>query len=124
MPYDHFIDDERRTIVVRGHGRGTTADTLRLIEDLQATLRSREEYDFLYDSTQLEIKSSPTDMMRIAKALFGDAGAKFRRFAIVVPASRLILARIFAALAQPYGVTANVFGDEESAREWLAERRR
>ena len=32
MPYDLLIDVERLTIVVRGHGRGTTADTLRLIE--------------------------------------------------------------------------------------------
>jgi hypothetical protein len=63
-------------------------------------------------------------MLRVADALFAEAGAMFRRFAIVVPPARVPLANIFAALADPHGVTANVFGDAESAREWLAERGR
>ena len=124
MPYEYSVDRDACTIHVRGHGSGTTADTLRIIDELQETLRECEGYDFLYDAVELEIESSPTDMIRIAAALFGEAGARFRRFAIVVPAARLPLARIFAALAQPWGVTANVFGDVESAREWLAGPRR
>lgn len=123
MPYDYSVDDDACTIHVRGHGSGTTADTLRLIEELQDTLRRCEGYDLVYDSLALRIESSPLDMMKVAKALFGEAGAVLRRFAIVVPASRMTLARIFAALAVPYGVTANVFPDVETAREWLAERR-
>ena len=124
MPYDYSVDRDACTIRVLGYGSGTTADALRLIEELQDTLRASEGYDVLYDAVQLQVESSPAAMIQIAKALFGEAGAKFRRFAIVVPPGRVPLARIFAALAHPWGVTANVFGDVESAQEWLAERRR
>lgn len=123
MPYDYTVDDAARIIFVRGYGSGTTADTLQLIRDMQDTLRRCAGYDFIYDSVALQIRSSPLDMMKVANALFGEAGAVLRRFAIVVPESRVPLARIFAALAYPYGVRANVFADTESARQWLAERR-
>ena len=124
MPYDWTVDHDSRTIVVRGSGAGTTADTLELIDELREVVRQSPGYDFLYNSLELRIESSPADMIRIANALFRDVGARFRRFAIVVPQSRVTLARIFAALAHPFGITANVFGDEEAARDWLAERAR
>ena len=122
-PYSWTIDDSSRTIFVRGRGEGATADTLDLIAQLGDELRGRKGYDFVYNSVELRIQSSPADMMRVANAMFQDAGLRFRRFALVVPAGRVGLARIFAALAQPFGVTANVFADEETALEWLAERR-
>ena len=122
-PYSWTIDDEKRTVFVQGYGEGVTSDTLELIEQLGAELRIRKGYDFVYDSVQLRIQSTPADMMRVAKAMFEDGNLRFRRFALIVPPSRVPLARIFAALAQPFGVTANVFSDQESAREWLAERR-
>ena len=124
LPYDYSVDRDARTIRVHGYGAGTTAETLQLIEQLQGTLRECEGYDFLYDAVELRIESSPAAMIEVAKALFGEVGAKFRRFAIVVPPARVPLARIFAALAHPWGVTANVFGDVESAQEWLEESRR
>ena len=123
LPYEWTIDHVTRTITVRGYGEGVTADTLALIEQLKDQIRETAEYDFHYNSLGLHIRSSPADMMRVAQALFGEAGARFRRFAIVVPSSRVPLARIFVALAHPFGVTANVFADDEAAREWLAERR-
>ena len=122
-PYTWTIDDSTRTVSVRGRGEGATADTLELIAQLGDELRKRKGYDFVYNSVELRIQSSPADMMRVAQAMFQEAGLRFRRLALVVPASRVGLARIFAALAQPFGVTANVFADEETAREWLAERR-
>ncbi|HEX6590213.1 MAG TPA: hypothetical protein VF039_14500 [Longimicrobiales bacterium] len=122
-PYSWTIDDSTRTVFVRGYGEGVTEDTLGLIAELGAELRARPGYDFVYDSTALRIASSPADMIRVAKAMFDEGGMRFRRFALVVPASRVALARIFAALAQPFGVTANVFADEATALEWLAERR-
>ena len=123
MPYDWNIDHASRIVTVRGHGDGETADTLRLIENLRQEILDTAAYDCVYNSLDLRIQSSPADMMKVAQALFGRAGARFRRFAVVVPPGRVPLARIFAALAQPFGVTANVFGDEDTAREWLAERR-
>ena len=123
MPYEWKIDDETRTVFVRGHGEGVTADTLELVNQLSAQLRSRTGYDFVYNSVELRIQSNPADMMRVANAMFRDANLRFRRFALVVPPGRVPLARIFAALAQPFGVTVNVFADNETAREWLAERR-
>ena len=120
MPYEWEVDHGNRIIRVRGYGTGVTADTLRLIEELRGLLRDCPDYDFLYDSLELRIDSSPADMMKVANALFSEAGARFRRFAIVVPSQRVTMARIFAALAHPFGVTANVFGDVEAAREWLA----
>lgn len=122
-PYSWTIDDSTRTVFVRGYGEGSTADTLGLIAELGAELRARKGYDFVYDSTELRIQSSPADMMRVANAMFQEGGLRFRRFALVVPPSRVALARIFSALAQPFGVTANVFADVDTAREWLAERR-
>lgn len=120
MPYDVTVDDAARIIVVRGYGEGTTADTLQLIGELADTLRRCAGYDFIYDSIQLRIQSSPADMVKVANGLFGEAGAVLRRFAIVVPPERVPLARIFAALADPFGVTADVFCDVASARDWLA----
>lgn len=124
MPYDVSVDDATRTIHVRGYGSGTTADTLELIGGLKDTLRRCAGYDILYDGVALRIESSPADMVKVADALFGEAGAVLRRFAIVVPPARVPLGHIFAALADPYRVTANVFGDVEAARDWLAVRRR
>ena len=120
MPYDVSVEDAARIIVVRGYGDGTTADTLQLISDLTDTLRRCGGYDLIYDSTELRIQSSPADMMTVADGLFGEAGAVLRRFAIVVPAERVQLARIFVALADPFGVTADVFCDMASARDWLS----
>jgi hypothetical protein len=109
------VDHARRLIAVTGHGTGSTADTLALISEHKETFRSCPGYDFLYDVSQFGIESSPADMIRIAAALFGHAPEPFRRFAIVVPEARANLARMFAALAQPFGVTANVFADVDDA---------
>lgn len=119
MPYEVSVDHETRTIAVRGFGEGTTADTLDLIASCRDTFRTCPGYNFLYDSSALDIVSSPTDMMKVADALFGLNGTSFRKFAIIVPESRITLARIFTALAHPFGIHANVFRDVDEAREWL-----
>ena len=119
MPYEVTVDHQTRTIVVRGSGQATTADTLRLIEGQHETFRAHPGYDFLYDSRKLEIESSPQDMLTVANALFTEAQATFRRFAIVIPEKRAHLARIFTALADPYDIDANAFTDEADAWEWL-----
>lgn len=124
MTYDWKVDHDTRRIVVRGTGEGVTADTLRLIDEMRDVIQQSKDYDFLYNAVELRIESSPADMMRVANALFRDLRARFRRFAIVVPPSRVGLARIFTALAQPFGITANVFADEDAARDWLASRAR
>ena len=118
-PYTWQIDHEACTILVEGRGAGTTADTLQLIAALQETLRECAGYRFLYDSVELHIESSPTDMMQVAEALFGRSRASFDRFAIVVPQARVQLARMFTALAHPHGINANVFTDRNDARRWL-----
>ena len=123
MPYDWNVDRTTCRFFVRGHGEGTTEDALRLIAEMRDTLRECPDYDVLYDSTELRIHSSPADMMRVANALFRDAGGRFRRFALVVPNARVPLARIFVALAHPFGIMANVFNDADTARDWLAVRR-
>lgn len=119
MPYDVIIDHDTRTILVRGTGVGSTAETLSLIASQAETFRTCPGYNFLYDAGELQIASSPADMITVADALFGEASAKFRKFAIVVPESRVQLARIFTALAHPHGVDANVFADVSDARAWL-----
>jgi hypothetical protein len=119
VPYQVSVEHDARTIAVRGYGKGTTADTLELIAGVQDTLRDCPGYNFLYDSRELDIASSAQDMMKVAEALFGSRRVDFGRFAIVVPESRIGLARIFTALAYPFGIHANVFGDMRDAREWL-----
>lgn len=113
------VDHETRTIAIRGFGKGTTADTLELIEAQRDTFLRCPGYNLLYDSSELDIASSAADMMRVAEALFGSNGTAFARFAIVVPRSRIGLARIFTALAHPFDINANVFDDVRDAREWL-----
>jgi hypothetical protein len=120
VPYEVTIDHETRTIAVRGFGKGTTADTLDLIASHRDTFRSCPGYNFLYDSSALDIVSSAADMLKVAEALFGLNGTSFRKFAIIVPESRVHLARIFAALAHPFGIHANVLRDVDEAHEWLA----
>jgi hypothetical protein len=119
VPYEVTVDHETRTIAVRGFGKGTTADTLDLIASHRETFRACPGYNFLYDSSALDITSSPADMMRVAEALFELNRTSFRKFAIIVPESRITLARIFTALAHPFGIDANVFRDVDEAREWL-----
>jgi hypothetical protein len=121
LPYEVAVDHETRTIAVVGFGTGTTTDTLRLIDDQRETFRAFPGYDFLYDSSRLRIDSGTADMLRVADALFTQARATFRKMAIVIPPERAPLARIFTALAHPYGVHANVFIDAGDARRWLAE---
>ena len=122
MPYEWSIDHATRIARISGHGDATPADTVRVIEEVRAALPDSARYDLVYNSLDLRIEAGPADVMNGANALFRDAGARFRSVALVVPPSRVTLASIFAALAQPFGISANVFGDEDEARDWLAER--
>lgn len=117
--YDVTVDEQARLIVVKGTGRGTTEEALQLIADQQQRFARYRGYDFLYDSSELDIVSSPADMIRVAEALFADGRLRFRKFAIVVPPERAHLARIFTALAHPYDIDANVFTDSADAHAWL-----
>lgn len=118
-PYTLSVQDEVRTIELKGAGNGTTEDTLRLILAATDRLRELPGYNILYEATQLQISSSSQAMMQVADALFGDKQLKYGRFAVVVPPARESLARIFAALANDNGVVADVFGDVSEARRWL-----
>ena len=118
MAYELTIEADTRTIVIKGSGRGTTADTLQLIADTRDIFREHTGFNLLYNSSVLAIDSSPADMMQLATALFEQSGALIGRMAIVVPESRQHLARMFTALAHPHGVNANVFTHESDARKW------
>jgi hypothetical protein len=119
LPYHVFIDEPNRTIAIKGTGSGTTADTLALIASQQQTFRDHAGFNLLYDTTEMEIASSPADMMTVAQALFETNETAFGRIAVVVPASREELARIFSALAHPHGFNTNVFTQLSDARRWL-----
>ncbi len=121
MAYEVFIDYSSKTIIIRGTGQGTTDDTLRLIAGLRDTLRRHPAYNVLYDSRLLEIASSPADMMKVASALFHQ-DTEFGYFAVVVPPSREMLGRVFAALANDCNVRVNVFEDLAEAWRWIAGR--
>lgn len=119
LPYEVRVEPSARTIVITGFGRGTTADTLQLIAEQRDTFRDNAGFNLIYDSSRLEIDSSPAEMMQVADALFQQNGSYFGRIALVVPESREALARIFAALAHPHGVNTNVFTNLGDARKWL-----
>jgi hypothetical protein len=119
LPYQVQIEEATRTIVITGSGEGITDDTLNLIAGLRDTFREHRGYNLLYDSSAMSIASSPNDMMRVATALFEESETAFGRIAVVVPEVREGLARIFAALAHPHGVSANVFTHAADARRWL-----
>jgi hypothetical protein len=119
VPYDVRIEELSRTIVITGTGSGTTADTLAEIAAQQQNFRDHPGFNLLYDSSAMTIESSAADMIAVANALFTASGAAFGRIAVVVPHSREALARIFAALAHPHGIDANVFSDALDARRWL-----
>ena len=119
MPYEVHVEKNTRTIVIKGFGSGATADTLRLIAEHSNTFRENAGFNLIYDSSALQIDSSPADMMQVATALFEQNGSYFGRIAVVVPEKREALARIFAALAHPHGVNTNVFSSASDARKWL-----
>ncbi|HET9441398.1 MAG TPA: STAS/SEC14 domain-containing protein [Longimicrobiales bacterium] len=119
MPYQITVDEKARTIVITGFGTGTTADTLQLIAETRQLFRAHPGFNMLYDSTDLQIDSSPHDIMKVAEALFDPAHAAFGRIAVVVPETREWLGRIFTALAHPHGIAANVFAHVGDARSWL-----
>ncbi len=119
LTYHTTIDDKSRTIVIKGTGRGTTADTLRLIAQNEQNFRQHAGFNLLYDSSEMEIDSNPGDMLKVATALFENSPTTFGRVAVVVPESRAGLASIFTALAHPHGVNANVFTNVADARRWL-----
>jgi hypothetical protein len=124
LPYEVLIEQTARTIVIRGFGSGTTAETLQLISNNQQTFREHSGFNLIYDSTELQIDSTPADMLQVATALFEQNGSLFGRIAVVVPESREALARMFAALAHPHGVNTNVFTNIADARKWLGIERR
>jgi hypothetical protein len=119
LPYQVEIEVDARTIVITGSGQATTADTLELIAGMRHTFREHRGFNLLYDSSAMDIASNANDMMRVATALFEESETAFGRIAIVVPEVREELARIFAALAHPHGVSANVFQHTADARRWL-----
>jgi hypothetical protein len=119
VAYEVSIDTKTRTIAIRGTGSGTTADTLELIQSQLETFRDHPGFNLLYDSSGLDIESSSSDMLKVAEALFQKGAAHFGRIAVVVPERRMDLARIFAALAQTYGINANVFTHPGDAHHWL-----
>lgn len=119
LAYEVRIEIANRTIVVTGTGAATTADTIQLIADQQHAFLEHPGFNLLYDSSQMDIESSPADMLKVAKALFEDTKTTFGRIALVVPESRMALAAIFSALANPHGISANVFTHTADARRWL-----
>jgi hypothetical protein len=119
LPYRVDIEEATRTIVITGSGQATTADTLQLIAGMRDTFREHRGFNLLYDSSAMDITSSANDMLRVATALFEESETAFGRIAIVVPEVREELARIFAALAHPHGVSTNVFQHPADARRWL-----
>jgi len=119
VAYEISIDKTARTIVITGRGSGTTEQTIAMIAGLAETLRTHANYNVLYDSLQLDIDSSPADMMKVAAALFQIEGVKIPRMAVVVPPVRVALARVFTALANDHDVRANVFSDVAEAMRWL-----
>ena len=120
LPYQVKVEQATRTIVIIGTGEGTTADTLQLIRDSDPIFREHAGFNLLYDASELQIESNPTDMLKVATALFEQSETAFGRIAVVVPESREPLARMFAALANPHGINANVFTHLADARKWLA----
>jgi hypothetical protein len=119
LPYETRVETDARTIVIKGSGRGTTAETIQLISDSRQLFAQHPGFHMLYDSTELLIDSSPNDMMKVAEALFDPRFAAFGRIAVVVPEDRAWLGRIFTALAHPHGITANVFTHLNDAWRWL-----
>ena len=119
MPYEVSVDEPSRTIVIKGTGTGTTAETLQLIADQRQTFLDHPGFSLLYDSSELQIESSANDMMQVAGALFDNTPVSFRRIAVVIPEHREGLARIFAALAHPHGIGTDVFTSVSDAKFWL-----
>jgi hypothetical protein len=122
LSYTVTVDKHSQTIVIKGAGTGSTTNTLQLITDVADTLGQHPGYNMLYDSLELEIDSSPSDMVKVATALFQTA-VRIPRMAVVVPPTRVALAHVFAALANDNKVRANVFTDLNEAWHWLAESR-
>ena len=118
-PYTLSLEEGARTIVLTGVGQGKTADTLQLIASARDLLRAHPGYHMLYDAIRLQIDSSPQDMIAVANALFADKDLRYGKFAVAVPSARESLARIFTALANDSGVTADVFTNLAEARRWL-----
>lgn len=121
MAYAVSVDNSSKTIIVKGTGRGTTAQTIALIAELGDTLARHDGYNLLYDSRELEIDSTPADMLKVADALF-KYKVRFGYFAVVVPPSREMLGKVFAALANDRNVRVNVFDDLAEAWRWIAGR--
>jgi hypothetical protein len=122
LSYTVSVDTDSQTIVIKGAGSGSTTNTLQLITDVTDTLRQNPGYNLLYDSLELTIDSSPSDMVKVATALFQNA-VRIPRMAVVVPPVRVALAHVFAALANDNNVRANVFTDLNEAWHWLGESR-
>jgi hypothetical protein len=122
LSYTVSVVTDSRTIVIKGAGTGSTTNTLQLITDVADMFEQHPGYNMLYDSLELEIDSSPSDMVKVATALF-QTTARIPRMAVVVPPARVALAHVFAALANDNNVRASVFTDLNEAWHWLAESR-
>ena len=119
FPYDVSVDAAARMIVIKGAGNATTSQTLELIARDRQTFRDNPGFGVMYDSVELTIDSSATDMVQVANALFAIGSETFGRFAVVVPEKRLQLGMMFTALAQSHGINASVFTQAADARRWL-----
>ena len=117
MPFKFDISTEEQIIYVTGFGdRG---DEDKALEALINHPDFNPHFDCLADFTNLGKTPPPPDMRKIASIYWKYRTSLKGSIAIVVNSSEVRKASILANLLRPLGIRMEVYGDMESAREFL-----
>jgi hypothetical protein len=117
MPFKFDISTEEKIIYVTGFGDvGAEEDH---VGEIVGHPDFNPHFDCLADFTSLGKTPPPSDMRKIASTYWKYRTSIKGNIAIVVDSSEVRKASILANLLRPLGIRMEVYGDMESAREFL-----
>jgi len=124
MGLDYTIDPSAAQVSVVGSGHLSMSQMLAVVERVAEDPRFRSQYTVIYDIRRSDYAARLEDGDAFAATLKRREASFQNRFALVVPESLHMLARLYCVVASVAGVDRlKCFTDMEAAAAWCRESR-
>ena len=120
MPIDTSISPEEQLIHITIHGEISTQDSLSLMSELPGRADYDPHYCILIDSTKANRGPDLKDMRVLASAARKFTKHFLGNIALVVNPGYVRQSSVFGLLIRPFGIHFEVYGDVESAKQFLS----